>query len=70
MSLYSHLPDLLQMLNALQSEFTKTPILVGGQAFTRGSRDPLLAYSQVTYMADIYALVEFLNKKQNSKNLE
>lgn len=63
MSLYSHLPDLLKMLNALQSEFPETPILVGGQAFTRGSRDPLLKYSQVTYMADIYALEKFLNKK-------
>ncbi len=63
MSLYSHLMDLLEILNRIQVEFPMMQVLVGGQAFTRGSCAPLSKYKQVTYMPDIYVLKEFLNKQ-------
>ncbi|MCL3781462.1 cobalamin-binding protein [Prolixibacteraceae bacterium JC049] len=61
-SIYPHIPELLKMLKIIRSEFTETPILVGGQGFRHGGLDLIPENDNVTYIEDTFAIQEYINQ--------
>jgi methanogenic corrinoid protein MtbC1 len=62
LSIYSHLPTLEMMIQKTQVEFPETPVLVGGQAFSRGGQDAMKKYSNVIYLNDLYSTDLYIKK--------
>jgi MerR family transcriptional regulator, light-induced transcriptional regulator len=60
MSIYFHLPTLVMMIQKIRAELPDIPILVGGQAFSRGGQDTLKKYSNVIYLRDLYSIDAFI----------
>jgi methanogenic corrinoid protein MtbC1 len=60
LSLYFHLPDLEKMIQKVQKEFPKLPILVGGQAFQHGGTDIILKYDNVVFKPDLNSTEIFI----------
>ncbi|WP_372746779.1 B12-binding domain-containing protein [Lutibacter sp.] len=65
LSIYSHLPELLKLIEKFRLEFPETPILVGGQAFLHGGEKKLLNYYNVIYKPDIFSTELFIKKINN-----
>ena len=60
LSIFYHLPTLEQMIQLIRIEFPNTPILVGGQAFTRGGKETIFQYTNVFYLEDLYSINSFI----------
>jgi MerR family transcriptional regulator, light-induced transcriptional regulator len=66
LSIYFHLPLLEELIQKIRKEFPSMPILVGGQAFSRGGQDVLLNYDNVIYKPDLYSTEMYIkNINQN-----
>ncbi|RPH32198.1 MAG: cobalamin-binding protein [Bacteroidales bacterium] len=53
LSIYFHLPILENMIGTVRKDFPNLPILVGGQAFSKGGQEVLLKYKNVIYKPDL-----------------
>jgi methanogenic corrinoid protein MtbC1 len=60
LSIYFHLPTLEETIRLIRNEFQKLEILTGGQAFTRGGKEILLKYDNITYLPDLNAIEDYL----------
>jgi methanogenic corrinoid protein MtbC1 len=60
LSLYFHLPKLETMITMIRAEFPDIPILVGGQAFSRGGKDVIEKYANVTYLYDLESIDTYI----------
>lgn len=60
LSIYFHLPTLEETIRLIRNEFQKLEILTGGQAFTRGGKEILQKYDNVTYLPDLDAIEDYL----------
>ncbi len=65
LSIYFHLPELEKMIRIFRQEFPKTPILVGGQAFSHGGQNVLLNYENVFFKPDLNSTDLFIKKLNN-----
>jgi len=63
MSLYFHLPQLELMFQKIRAEFPEIPILVGGQAFSRGGMGVIEKYVNVWYLKDLYSIDTHIKTK-------
>jgi len=63
MSLYFHLPKFDKMINTIIKEFPKIPIIIGGQAFSRGGLEVIEKYDNVTYLKDLDSIDSLLKTK-------
>jgi methanogenic corrinoid protein MtbC1 len=59
-SIYSHLPILEEMIQAVRKQFPELPILVGGQAFQHGGSEVILKYYKVLYLSDTEGAENFI----------
>lgn len=62
LSLYFNLPSLEKMIIKVQETFPELPVLVGGQAFTRGGQDVITKYKNVTFLPDINSTEMFIKQ--------
>lgn len=60
-SIYFHLPVLHSTITEIRDEFPELPILVGGQAFTRGGHEVLLGFKNVHFLPDLKSVETYLN---------
>ncbi len=58
--IYSHLPILQKMIEALRLEFPELCVLVGGQAFLHGDKEVLDKYYKVVYLNDLSDVEQFM----------
>lgn len=63
MSIYSHLPRLIEVIDTLVARYPRLPVLVGGQAFRFGGADELKRYETVTFLSDIPSLESWIKTK-------
>lgn len=68
-SLYFHLPMLEMMIQKIRVEFSETPIIVGGQAFSRGGEDVIKKYTNVLYLNDLYSIDSYIKKFSYGKKI-
>ncbi len=61
-SIYFHLPTLESTLAEVKTAFPQLPVLIGGQAFTRGGKEILSKYEKVNYISDLDSLENFINQ--------
>lgn len=66
LSIYFHLPALEIMIQKIRQEFPYIPILVGGQAFSRGGIESLTKYSNVMYLQDLNSIDSFIKNQINA----
>lgn len=62
MAIFSNLPILEKMLAALQNQFPKINIVIGGQAFRWGGSEICQLYPNVKYLESLNSLRNFLEK--------
>jgi methanogenic corrinoid protein MtbC1 len=62
LSIYFHLPVLLSAIEDIKSEFYELPLLVGGQAFTRGGWEYISSFNKVNYIPDLQSLESYLTE--------
>lgn len=60
LTMFFNLPILEKMINEIKLELPMIPILVGGQAITRGGYEGFTNFDNVKYFADLYSIEEFL----------
>ncbi|MGM0613386.1 MAG: cobalamin B12-binding domain-containing protein [Bacteroidota bacterium] len=60
LSIYFHLPVLEEMLQKVREEFPGQPVLVGGQAFSRGGEEVLQKYKNIYYKPDLMSVESFI----------
>ncbi|HKL31352.1 MAG TPA: cobalamin-dependent protein [Tangfeifania sp.] len=60
LSIYFHLPTLEETIRLIRNESQELEILTGGQAFTRGGKEILQKYDNITYLPDLDAIEEYL----------
>lgn len=53
LSIYFHFPTLEKTINLIKKEFPKIQIITGGQVFTRGGKEILKNYENVSYLSDL-----------------
>jgi len=51
------------MINTIIKEFPKIPIIIGGQAFSRGGLEVIEKYDNVTYLKDLDSIDSLLKTK-------
>ncbi|MCK9303981.1 MAG: cobalamin-dependent protein [Bacteroidales bacterium] len=64
LTLNYNLPILERMIQEIRKEITDLPVLVGGQAFTRGGKDAVAKYSNVIYLPNLNAIDLFIKNFQ------
>lgn len=64
-SIISHLSVLERMLMHIQNSLPNLPVLVGGQAFTRGGTDLLSKYNNVYHLSSLSQLEAFIINLNN-----
>lgn len=62
LSIYFHIPVLLQMIDTIRTEFPDLKIIVGGQAFRHGGKEVLMELENVMCFEDIYDLANYISK--------
>lgn len=67
LSIYFNLPELSKVLEELQKHFSKTPILVGGQAFRWGGAELIAQFPNVELITGIDTLQKYIKKNDNGK---
>ncbi len=60
LTMFFNLPILEKMLKEIKRELSMIPILVGGQAFTRGGFEVFINFENVKYFPNLYSIEEFL----------
>ncbi len=60
LTLNFNLPILLTMIKEIRNELADLPILVGGQAFSRGGRDEITKYTNVNFLPDLAGIDLFI----------
>jgi len=60
LSIYSHLPDLEEMIIQIRSVFPQIKIVVGGQAFRHGGVKTIEKYENIVLLKDTYQTEEFI----------
>lgn len=61
MSIYSHMPRLIEVIEKLVDLYPHLPILVGGQAFRFGTAEQLKKYKSVSFLSDITSLEKWIS---------
>ena len=62
LSIYFHLPMLETMITETRKKFPNIPILVGGQAFSKGGKDVIAKYNNVIYLPDSDSVDLYIKK--------
>jgi len=62
LSIYFHLPMLETMITETRKKFPDIPILVGGQAFSKGGQDVFAKYNNVIYLPDLDSVDLYIKK--------
>lgn len=66
-SVYFNIPNLLSALTELRIQFSKIPILAGGQAFRWGGVQLLSRYENIRYISDIIELEQVIGAYDNKE---
>jgi methanogenic corrinoid protein MtbC1 len=66
LAVYSNLPSLLKVMDAVTSAFPQLRILVGGQAFRWGGREAVSAYRNAVYVSSLPELEALLREASGS----
>jgi MerR family transcriptional regulator, light-induced transcriptional regulator len=61
-SIYFHMPALIQMIHEIRTAFPVLPLLVGGQAFRRGGKELLVTFPYIFFISDLFELETFIDK--------
>jgi hypothetical protein len=62
LSVYSNMPSLLKVLDAVTSAHPQLRVLVGGQAFRWGGREVVDAYSNTVYVSSLSQMEALLRE--------
>lgn len=60
LSIYFHIPQLVDMLRRIRAAFPVLPIVIGGHAFLHGGREVLEEYPGVVYLPDLSAVEQYI----------
>ena len=60
LSICIHLPRLEAMIRAIRAEYPTLPILVGGQAFSRGGTEVLEKFENVIFKPDLHSTEQYI----------
>jgi len=59
-TLHFDLPYLEKMISKIREELSDIPIIIGGQAFTRGGYEAFANFSNVQYFPDLFSIEEYI----------
>ena len=61
-TLHFDLPNLEKMISQIREQFPDIPIIIGGQAFTRGGYEAFTNFSNIQYFPDLFSIEEYIKQ--------